>query len=62
MIDKYLDMARKQKKTWNIVVTMIISIVVGALEMLSKGLEKKKKKLDIRKNWDHPDHSIIKIN
>ena len=38
-MDKYLDLARELKKLWNMKVKMI-SIVVGALGMVPKSLEK----------------------
>ena len=38
-IDKYLDLARESKKLWNMRVT-VIPIVVGALGMVPKNLEK----------------------
>ena len=37
-IDKYLDLAREQKKLWNVQV-MVIPIVVGALGTVLKRLE-----------------------
>ena len=37
-------------------------IAVGALEMVTKGLEKRLKPLEIgRKNNDQPDNSMVKI-
>ena len=39
-IDKYFDLARKQKKLWKMNVT-VVSIVVGALGTGHKGLVKK---------------------
>ena len=42
-IDKYLNFAWKLKKLWNRKVT-VIPIVVGALGMLSKDLEKRQGK------------------
>ena len=44
---------------------MLMPIVVGALETNSKGLKKKKKTGGNGvqgKNWDHPDHSTVKIS
>ena len=38
-VDKYLDFVRELKKLWNMKVT-VIPIVVGALGMVPKGLEK----------------------
>ncbi len=38
-IDKYLDLARKLKKLWNMKV-MVILIVIGALGMVPKALGK----------------------
>ena len=46
-IDKYLDLARELKKQWIMRVT-VIPIVVGALGMIQKDLEKKLGKLEIR--------------
>ena len=45
--DKYLDLARKLKKRWNMKVT-IIPIVTGALGTVFKGLVKGLKDLEIR--------------
>ena len=39
-IDKYLDLARELKRLWNMKM-MVITIVVGALAMVTKGLEKR---------------------
>ena len=38
-MDKYLDLARKQKKLWHMKVLLIL-IVLGALKMVLKCLEK----------------------
>ena len=45
--DKYLNLARDLKKLLNINMT-IISIVVGALGTVPRGLEKRLEKLEIR--------------
>ena len=38
-------------------------IVVGKLEMVPQGLEEKGGEIGNQiKNWDHPDHSIVKID
>ena len=47
-IDKYLDFARELKKLWNMKVTMI-SIVVGGLRRVPRGLEKRLEKLMIKR-------------
>ena len=44
--DKYLDLARKLKKVWNMKVT-IVSIVIGALGTIIKGLLKGLEDLEI---------------
>ena len=38
--DKYLDLARELSKLWNMRKSMIL-IVIGTLEMVPKGLEKR---------------------
>ena len=45
--DKYLDLAREQRKLWNMRVT-VITIVNDALELVPKGLESGLEKLEIR--------------
>ena len=50
-IDKYLDFARELKKLWNMKM-MVVPIVVGALETVSKGLEKRLEELKIRERTD----------
>ena len=45
--DKYLDLARKLKKLWNMKVT-IIPIVIGAFGTVTKGLLKGLEDLEIR--------------
>ena len=41
----------------------MIIIVVGVLGIVPKGLKKKTEETENqRKNWDHKDHSIVKIN
>ena len=57
-IDKYSYFARELKKLWNIRVT-VIPIVVGALRMVPKSLEKGWRVGNQRKNWDHPGYSIV---
>ena len=61
-IYKYLDIAGELKKLWNMRVE-VISIVLGALGMISKDLGEKKTIGigDQSKNRDHPDHSTVKI-
>ena len=44
--DKYLDLARELKKLWNMQVT-IISIVIGAFGMVTKGLLKGLEDLEV---------------
>ena len=39
---------------------MVIPIVISALEMISKWLDKERRNRDQRKNWDHPDHRTVK--
>ena len=58
-LNKYPDLARRQKKLWKMKVS-VISIVLGALEIASKNLGKTQEELEIR-GWNNPDHSIIKI-
>ena len=63
-IEKYLDLARGLKKLWNMKVT-VISIVVGALGMISKGLDLQRTgriENQKKKNQDHLDHSAVEIN
>ena len=59
---KYLDLARELKKLWNMKVT-IISIVIGALGTVTKGLINKETGglRNQRMNGDHPKYSIIDI-
>ena len=45
--DKYLDLARELRKLWNVKVTMI-PIVIDALGMIPKGLERGLEELEIR--------------
>ena len=45
--DKYLDLAREQKKLW-IMRVMVIPIVVSVLGMVPKGLEDRLDELEIR--------------
>ena len=47
MINKYLDLAREQKKLWDMLVTVIL-IVVGALGTVPKGLERGLEQSEIR--------------
>ena len=44
--DKYLDLARELKKLWNMKVT-IVSIVIGALSTVTKGLLKGLEDLEV---------------
>ena len=44
--DKYLDLARELKKLWNMKVT-IVSIVIGALGTITKGLLKGLEDLEV---------------
>ena len=44
---KYLDLAREQKKLWNMMVT-VIPIVVGELGTVPKSLERDLEELKIR--------------
>ena len=46
-VDKYLEVARELKKPWNMRVK-VIPIVVGAIGMLPKSLEKGLEELEIR--------------
>ena len=55
--DKYLDLAKELRKLWDIKVTEV-PIVIGALGMISKGLERG---LDNRKTTNEPRPSSIKI-
>ena len=59
--DKYLDLARELRKLWNMVVT-VIPTVIGALGTVPQRLEKKAERVgNQRTNWDYPDNSIVKI-
>ena len=57
-MDKYLNLAREQKETVKIKVT-VITIGVCNLGMFSKGLEKKTGEIE---NRNHQDLSIVKID
>ena len=58
-IDKYLDLARELKeKNWNMKVTMIL-IVVGALETVPKGLEKRLEELEIRERIETIQTTVL---
>ena len=57
---KYLDLARELKKMWNISVA-IISIVVNAFRMVSKGAEIRLEEMKSEEDLWHLDHSIGKI-
>ena len=58
--DKYLDLARELKKLWNMKVT-IVSIVIGALGTITKGLLKKPRGLGSwRTGRDYPNDNIAK--
>ena len=57
-MDKYLDLARKLKKLWNMKVT-VISIVIGALGTVTKGLIKGIEDLEI--GGDNPNYCIAEI-
>ena len=46
-LKKYLDLAGKLKKLWNISV-IVIPLLVGTLGTIHKGLEKRKDELEIR--------------
>ena len=61
MLDKYLDCARELlEKLLNMRVIMIL-IVVGALETVIKGFEKRKKQIeDLKNDWDNLDDSAVK--
>ena len=56
-IDKYLHIAREVKRLWNMKVTVIL-IVIGALGMVTKGLEKGQEELKIRGRL-RPDYSTV---
>ena len=57
--NKYLDLARELKKSWNIKVT-IIPIVIGAFGTVTKGLLKGLEDLGSwRPSGDHPNNSVI---
>ena len=45
--DKYLDLARELKKLWNMKVT-VITVVIGALGTVTKGLVQGLEDLEIR--------------
>ena len=48
MIDRYLDLARELKRLWNVRVTVILA-VVDAIGTITRGLERKKEELEIRR-------------
>ena len=56
--DEYQDLARQLK---NMKVRMI-QIIIGAIETVSKGLEKKRRSGYLKRNQDYPDHSSIEIS
>ena len=60
--NKYLDLARELKKLWNMKVT-IITIVIGALGTVIKGLIQEQDDLEIREwDGDYPNYCIIEIS
>ena len=46
-LDKYLDLAREQKKLWKLKM-IVIPVILGELGMVSKSLEKRLGELDTR--------------
>ena len=60
-IEKYLDLARAQKRLWNIKVT-VIPIVVEAFGSVLKGLEKKQGNWGSEEEQDHPNYNTAKIS
>ena len=58
--DKYLDLAWKLKKGWNMKVTFI-PIIIGTLGTVTKGLLKGLEDLEMRTSGDHPNYRIIEI-
>ena len=60
-IGKYLDLTRELKKTWNFGV-IVIPIIVGVLETVSKGSKKTGGTINQSKNRDHFKYSIVKIS
>ena len=56
--NKYLDLARKSKKLWNMRVT-IVPIVIGAFGTVTIGLRKDLGNFSWRTRRDHPNDSII---
>ena len=57
-IDKYLDLARKQKKLWNMRVTMI-RIAFSALEMIQKRTKNRLGELVIRERIETIQTTIL---
>ena len=57
--NKYLDLVRELKKLWNMKVA-IISIVIGALGTVTKGLVQGPKDLGMT-SGDSPNYSIVEI-
>ena len=57
--DMCLNLARELKKLWNVKV-MVISIVIGTLGTVTKGLVQGQKNLEIRE--DHSNYSIVEIS
>ena len=61
-IDEYLDLVRELKKLWNIKV-MVIPEIARLLGTMTKGLEGKLAKLEIKRKKikDYTDHIIVEI-
>ena len=60
MKDKYLDLTRELKKLWNMKVTFI-SIVIGALGIVSWIIEGTGELGNKRMSGDHPNYYTIEI-
>ena len=46
-LDNYLGLSKKLKKPWNMLVT-VIPIIIGVLETVLKGLEKRQGELEVK--------------
>ena len=62
IITTTIEVLPEKKNLWNVKVT-VIPIVVGELEKVSKGLEKRLGDVgNQRENQNNPDHSFVKIS
>ena len=61
-IDKYSDQRQKVKKIWNLSKVVVVSVVIGALGLISKRLKDWQKKLDEKSSIQVLHKSIIAWN